>query len=108
MGAGQRSNRILVRGAEQALDNFKYEIAREIGLTPPQDGYWGDYPTRQCGAMGGHMVRRMIQDAELRLAGGGGLTNVGGFGVGGGFAGGGVGGVGGGFTGGVGGGFTTR
>lgn len=72
MGAGQRSNRILVRGAEAALDQFKYEVAREIGLQPPQDGYWGDYPARQCGAMGGHMVRRMIQDAESRLAGAGG------------------------------------
>lgn len=71
MGSGQRSNRILVRGAEQALDQFKYEVAREIGVQPPQDGYWGDYPARQCGAMGGHMVRRMIQDAESRLAGGG-------------------------------------
>ncbi len=83
MGAGQRSNRILVRGAEQALDQFKYEIAREIGLQTPPDGYWGDYPARQCGAMGGHMVRRMIQDAELRLAQGGVFAgNIGG-GVGG-------------------------
>ncbi|RJQ11569.1 MAG: alpha/beta-type small acid-soluble spore protein [Bacillota bacterium] len=104
MGQGQRSNRILVRGAEHALDQFKYEIAREIGLTPPPDGYWGEYPTRQCGAMGGHMVRRMIQDAELRLAGGGGLTNVGGF-TGGGYVGGGFGG---GFAGGGVGGYTTR
>lgn len=88
MGTGQRSNRILVRGAEQALDQFKYEIAREIGVAPPPDGYWGDYPARQCGAMGGHMVRRMIQDAEMRLAGGGVLPgNIpGGFGT---FAGGG-------------------
>ncbi len=78
MGQGQRSNRILVRGAEQALDQFKYEVAREIGLQPPQDGYWGEYPARQCGAMGGHMVRRMIQDAESRLAGGGGLRTGGG------------------------------
>jgi len=78
VGQGQRSNRVLVRGAEAALDQFKYEIAREIGLQPPVDGYWGDYPTRQCGAMGGHMVRRMIQDAEIRLAQGQGFT--GGFG----------------------------
>lgn len=104
MASGQRSNRILVRGAEQALDQFKYEIAREIGLQTPPDGYWGDYPARQCGAMGGHMVRRMIQDAEMRLSGGGfvggGFTggNVGGFtggtNVGGGYTGGGVGGFG--------------
>lgn len=86
MGVGQRSNRILVRGAEHALDQFKYEVAREIGLTPPQDGYWGDYPARQCGAMGGHMVRRMIQDAELRLVGGGFAGTVG-VGFGGGYTG---------------------
>lgn len=77
MAQGQR-NRILVRGAEAALDQFKYEVAREIGVQPPQDGYWGDYPARQCGAMGGQMVRRMIQDAESRLAGGGGLRTGGG------------------------------
>jgi hypothetical protein len=72
-----QSNRILVRGAEHALDQFKYEVAREIGIQIPADGYFGDYPSRQCGAMGGYMVRRMIQDAELRLAGGAGLTTVG-------------------------------
>jgi hypothetical protein len=85
VGTGQRSNRILVRGAEQALDQFKYEIAREIGLQTPPDGYWGDYPSRQCGAMGGQMVRRMIADAEARLAQGGFLAgNIGaGVGVGG-------------------------
>jgi len=86
VGVGQRSNRILVRGAEHALDQFKYEVAREIGLTPPQDGYWGDYPARQCGAMGGHMVRRMIQDAELRLVGGG-FAGTMGVGFGGGYTG---------------------
>ena len=77
MGQGQRSNRILVRGAEQALDQFKYEVAREIGLQIPADGYFGDYPARQCGAMGGHMVRRMIADAEARLASGAGLRVAG-------------------------------
>lgn len=69
MAQGSQSNRALVRGAEQALDQFKYEVAHEIGVTPPQDGYWGDLPSRQCGAVGGHMVRRMIELAEQRLAG---------------------------------------
>ncbi len=69
MAQGQRSNRILVRGAEQALDQFKYEVAQELGITPPPDGYWGDLPSRQNGAIGGHMVRRMIQMAEQSLAG---------------------------------------
>jgi len=69
MAEGQRTNRILVRGAERALDQFKYEVARELGIQVPQDGYWGDIPSRLNGAVGGHMVRRMIQLAEEQLAG---------------------------------------
>ena len=72
MAQGQKSNRTLVKGAN--LDQFKYEAAREIGLQVPQSGYWGDLPARQCGAVGGHMVRRMIQQAEQSLAGGTGTT----------------------------------
>lgn len=62
------SNRALVREAEGALDNFKYEVAREIGLNVQQGDYWGDIPTRQCGAVGGQMVRRMIRMAEENLS----------------------------------------
>lgn len=70
MAAGQKTNRALVRGAEPALDQFKSQVAAEVGITPPPDGYWGDLPARQCGAVGGHMVRRMIQLAEQQMAGG--------------------------------------
>lgn len=62
-------NRALVRSAESALDNFKYEAARDIGVQIPDDNYWGDLPARQCGAVGGHMVRKMIEMAEESLAG---------------------------------------
>lgn len=78
MPSNRSSNRILVRGAEAALDQFKYEVAREIGLQIPTDGYFGDYTSRQCGSMGGYMVRRMIHDAETRFAGGAGLRPTGG------------------------------
>jgi len=59
----------MVQGAVPQLDQFKYEIASELGLQP-QNGYWGDLPARDCGAVGGHMVRRMIEMAETQLAGG--------------------------------------
>lgn len=62
-------NRDLVQGATRALDQFKYEVARELGLQGVEDGYWGDIPSRQCGAVGGHMVRKMIEMAEQQLAG---------------------------------------
>ncbi|MBX5463959.1 MAG: alpha/beta-type small acid-soluble spore protein [Clostridia bacterium] len=67
MARGQ-GNRTLVKEAARALDQFKYEVASEIGVTPPQSGYWGDLPARQCGAVGGNMVRRMIQLAEQNLS----------------------------------------
>jgi hypothetical protein len=66
---GSRSNTALVRGCEPALDRLKYEVAQEIGVQVPQDGYWGDLPSRLNGAVGGHMVRRMIEQAERQLAG---------------------------------------
>ncbi len=69
MAQGQRSNRALVTQARKALDELKYEVASEIGVQAPADGYWGDLPSRQNGAVGGHMVRRMIQLAEQQLAG---------------------------------------
>ena len=61
-------NRALVREASQALDQFKYEVAREMQLQIPADNYWGDIPSAQCGAVGGHMVRKMIEMAEQNLA----------------------------------------
>lgn len=88
MAEGSKTgNRILVRGAEQAMENFKYEVARSLNINVPQGGYWGDLPARDCGAVGGHMVRRMIQLAEQTLAGragamAGGAGAAGGFGVG--------------------------
>ncbi len=70
MARGQRSNTALVRGCEQALDRLKFEVAAEIGVDyQSQGGYGGDIPSRLNGAVGGHMVRRMIEQAEQQLAG---------------------------------------
>lgn len=59
----------VVREATAALDQFKYEVARDMGIQIPEDNYWGDIPARECGAVGGHMVRKMIEMAEQNLAG---------------------------------------
>lgn len=61
-------NRILVSGAEQALNRFKNEIASELGLD--YNGDKGNLTSRQNGYVGGLMVRRMIAQAESQLAGG--------------------------------------
>lgn len=68
MAQGQQRNQAVVRGAARALDQFKYEVAQELGIQVPPDGYWGEIPSRYTGAVGGHMVRRMIAFAEQQLA----------------------------------------
>lgn len=70
MGAGQRSNTPVVVQAMQALENMKYEVANELNvdLSKVQGGYFGHMTTRETGAIGGNMVRKMIEAAERTLA----------------------------------------
>lgn len=69
MGLGQKRNRLLVPEASAAMNRFKYEIAHEVGLDVQDGSYWGNYTSRDCGAVGGHMVRQMIDQYERSLAG---------------------------------------
>jgi small acid-soluble spore protein A (major alpha-type SASP) len=62
-------NQLVVPQANQALDQLKYEVAQAIGVTLSQDGYYGMIQTRDAGAIGGNMVRQMVQMAEQQLAG---------------------------------------
>ena len=79
MAAGQQRNQPLpASSSAQALDRFKYEVAQEVASTSGDaqaqllqqwytgqtGGYGGDIPSRLWGAVGGHMVRRMIAAAE--------------------------------------------
>lgn len=63
----RRNNRIVVREAAQALDNFKYEVANELGVN--YNGDLGALSSRQNGYVGGIMVKKMIQQAESALSG---------------------------------------
>lgn len=64
-----RNNRVLVPQARRSLDRFKYEIANELQVPAHaiQNGYWGDVTAREAGAVGGNMVKKMIQAAEQSL-----------------------------------------
>jgi len=63
------SNVKVIPQAYQALNQFKYEVATELGINDEyKTGYWGNISSRECGAVGGHMVRRMIAAAEQSLA----------------------------------------
>jgi hypothetical protein len=63
------NNILIVPQAQQALEQLKYQVAKELGIAIPQDGYYGYMATRDTGAIGGHMVRRMVQIAEQQLSG---------------------------------------
>ncbi|HZK56083.1 MAG TPA: alpha/beta-type small acid-soluble spore protein [Desulfosporosinus sp.] len=56
------SNTPAAQGAKQSLDQFKYEVANEMGL---QLG--GERTSRENGSVGGQMTKRMIQFAEEHL-----------------------------------------
>lgn len=68
MAQGQKRNKALVPEARAALYQFKYETANELGIQVPQDDYWGTLSSRDCGAVGGNMVKKMIQQAQQQLA----------------------------------------
>ena len=63
-----QSSRPEVPQAREALNNMKYEIARELGINLKQ-GYNGDLTSRENGYVGGYMVKRLIQQAEKQMSG---------------------------------------
>ncbi|MFC5702338.1 small, acid-soluble spore protein, alpha/beta type [Cohnella faecalis] len=70
MAAGSRSsNTLVVPQAIGALDQLKYEVAQELGIAIPQDGYQGNMTTKDNGSIGGGITKRLVQIAEQQLAG---------------------------------------
>ncbi|WP_195428829.1 alpha/beta-type small acid-soluble spore protein [Clostridium sp. D46t1_190503_E9] len=59
------SNRKLVPEAKQGLAKFKNEVANEMGV--PFSDYNGDLTSKQCGSVGGEMVKRMVEQYESGL-----------------------------------------
>ena len=57
------SNNPDVPQAREALDKFKMEAAREVGVNLKQ-GYNGDLTSREAGSVGGQMVKKMIEAYE--------------------------------------------
>jgi hypothetical protein len=64
-----RSNQLLIPGARAALEQLKFEVAQELGIQLPQDGYYGNMTTRDMGSIGGSITRRLVQMAEQQLSG---------------------------------------
>ncbi len=65
--ATNNSNKTSIPEARAAMDNMKYEVARELGVNLKQ-GYNGDLSARENGYVGGYMVKKMIEQYEKEHA----------------------------------------
>lgn len=60
-------NRLVVPEAKMALERMKYEIAQELGIQLPQDGYYGHMTTRDIGSIGGYITKRLVALGQQQL-----------------------------------------
>ncbi|NPV92357.1 MAG: alpha/beta-type small acid-soluble spore protein [Firmicutes bacterium] len=68
-------NSSVVPGARGALNKFKFEVANEIGLGPAYaQGDLGSLTSRQNGAVGGYMTKKMVELAQNQMAQNAGIT----------------------------------
>lgn len=49
-------NRLVVPGSKQAIENLKYEISRELGIT-----LGADTTSRLNGTVGGYMTKKLVE-----------------------------------------------
>ncbi len=63
MANNKSSNKLVVPGAESALDSMKYEIAQEFGVTLGPDA-----TARANGSVGGEITKRLIAMAQQQLS----------------------------------------
>ena len=64
MANNNNSNQLLVAGAQQAIDQMKYEIASEFGVN-----LGADTTSRANGSVGGEITKRLVQTAQQQLSG---------------------------------------
>ena len=57
----------MAKSKKQALDQFKTEAAKELGINLGQT-YNGDLTAKQAGSIGGRMVKKMIEEYENKLS----------------------------------------
>lgn len=65
MANNNSSNQLVAPGAQQAIDQMKYEIASEFGVN-----LGADTTARANGSVGGEITKRLVQMAEQQLGGG--------------------------------------
>ena len=50
------NNKLIVPGSKEAIENMKYEIARELGIT-----LGAETSSRLNGTVGGEMTKRLVE-----------------------------------------------
>lgn len=64
MANNNSSNQLLVPGVEQALEQMKYEIAQEFGVT-----LGAETTSRANGSVGGEITKRLVSMAQQQISG---------------------------------------
>lgn len=64
MANNNSSNQLVVPGAQQALDQMKYEIAQEFGVN-----LGADTTSRANGSVGGEITKRLVSVAQQQMSG---------------------------------------
>ncbi len=67
-----RSRKSVNHGARKAtaLERMKMEVASELGISEKvRSQGWATMTSADCGRVGGHMVRKMVQKYESSLGG---------------------------------------
>ncbi|MDZ5606175.1 alpha/beta-type small acid-soluble spore protein [Bacillus pseudomycoides] len=63
-GRNDNSNEILITGAAGAIEQMKYEIARELGVT-----LGPETSARANGSVGGEITKRLVRMGQEQLMG---------------------------------------
>lgn len=64
MASNNNSNQLLVAGAQQAIDQMKYEIATEFGVN-----LGAETTSRANGSVGGEITKRLVSFAQQSMSG---------------------------------------
>ncbi|ATW24680.1 spore protein [Candidatus Formimonas warabiya] len=70
MPSNNNNNEPVRRGASGALNQFKMEVATELGLSNYAQVDKGNLTSRQNGYVGGNMTKKMVAFAEQALQSG--------------------------------------
>lgn len=62
--SSNNSNQLLVAGAQQAIDQMKYEIASEFGVN-----LGAETTSRANGSVGGEITKRLVSFAQQSMSG---------------------------------------